>query len=100
MQLARRTEMKINKGPKPNQLVFSTPVTREQALAEAQAAGICTAEIHPDPDDYDPIREPYWTLPMTLAWVIYRSYEPVLNLMESFVAATRVWRHYDSFGNQ
>jgi hypothetical protein len=92
--------MKNDDGPKPDprhlilQRLRRGEITREQAEAEAQAAGFPLRETHPDPADYEPIIEPFWTLPMTLAWILYRSDDAVRNLMESFVAATRVWRHY------
>jgi hypothetical protein len=73
-------------------------ITQEQAEAEARAAGFGTLERHPNPADYDPIREPFWTLPMTLAWIIYRSADPVARLMDSFQAETRIWLPTDYVG--
>jgi hypothetical protein len=74
-------------------------ITQEEAEAEAQAAGIGTLECHPDPADFDPMPEPRWTLPMTLAWIIYRSVDSVRALMDCFQAATRVWRHIEYLEN-
>jgi hypothetical protein len=70
-------------------------ITQEEAEAEAQAAGIGTLECHPNPADFDPMAEPRWTLPMTLAWIIYRSVDSVRALMDSFQAATRIWLQKD-----
>ena len=38
----------------------------------AAAQGLEPLEGNPNPGDYDPFTEPYWTIPMTCAWIIWR----------------------------
>jgi hypothetical protein len=65
-------------------------LTSEQLQTEARAAGY--SRLEPDPTLYDPEIEPLWTLPMALAWVIYRSFDQVRPLMDSYRAASLTWR--------
>jgi hypothetical protein len=67
-------------------------LTREQAEAEGKVAGFPTLEFQPDPAGHNPLKEYYWTLPITLEWIIYRSIDRVRRLMESFRAGSLVWR--------
>jgi hypothetical protein len=72
-------------------------ITRGQADAEARALGIDSMECHPDPDQFDPLIAPLWTLPMTVAWIVYRSRDQVRELMEDYRSRRLVWRYERRF---
>lgn len=55
-------------------------IDHEQAEAEAQEAGFESMVFRPDSGKLDPMAKPFWTLPMALAWVIYRTPDTLLNL--------------------
>jgi len=86
-------------GPKPDprQSILERfrrdEITREEADAEARACGFASLEARPDPSEFDPLAEPFWTVPMALAWIIYGSADSVRELMESYRAGCLVWRH-------
>ena len=44
---------------------------------EADSAGLGSLSILPSPDDYWPASKPYWTLPMVLAWITWRTFSEV-----------------------
>jgi hypothetical protein len=48
-------------------------MTPADAESEAKRQGLGKLASEPDPNDYDPMREPFWTLPMTVAWIAYRA---------------------------
>jgi hypothetical protein len=72
-------------------------INRHQADAEARAHGFDSMECHPDRSEYDPLKKGLWTLPMTVAWIIYRSSDPVRELMEEYRAPCLVWRGTGQF---
>jgi hypothetical protein len=47
--------------------------TPAEAEIEAKRLNLRPLENRPDPHDYDPMREPFWTLPMAVAWIAYRT---------------------------
>jgi hypothetical protein len=46
----------------------------------------------PDPDDFDPMQEAMWTLPMAAAWLIWRSPEAVRDHWDEYRRQWTVWR--------
>jgi hypothetical protein len=67
-------------------------ITREQADAEARAAGSTSMERSPDFSGVDCWALPSWTMPQLMRWVIYRSSEEVLPLVEEYRMQTRIWQ--------
>ena len=72
-------------------------ISREQTDDEARALGLNSLEFRPDLQGYDPLAEPFWTLPMALAWIIYRRADPVRCLIMSYRAESLVWRFAGRF---
>ena len=52
-------------------------LTKEQGEAEAMRAGIGPLAREPDKSRFDPMPEVWWSLAMTLAWIVWRRAEPV-----------------------
>jgi len=52
-------------------------LTPEEAEDEASRLGLEPLRQNPDPEDFDPMNEPHWTLPMAVAWIAYRTPEAV-----------------------
>lgn len=48
----------------------------------AKRLGLGPLASEPDPNNYDPMREPFWTLPMAVAWIAYRTQDAVRNWWE------------------
>jgi hypothetical protein len=53
-------------------------MTSDQAEAEAARLGLDPLAAVPDPQKFDPMAEPWWTLPMTVAWIVWRDEQDVL----------------------
>jgi hypothetical protein len=49
----------------------------EEAEAEATRLGLGPLAQRPDPAALDPMAEAYWSLPMAVAWLAYRTPEAV-----------------------
>jgi hypothetical protein len=45
----------------------------------------------PDPEGLDPMMEPLWTIPMALAWFIWRTKDPVIETMDDYRRNWRKW---------
>jgi hypothetical protein len=58
--------------------------TPADAEAEANRLGLGPFESEPDPNSYEPFREPFWTLPMAVAWIAYRIPDAVRNWWEDY----------------
>jgi hypothetical protein len=48
-------------------------------------------EEKPDPKTFDPRRQVAWTLPMALAWIVWRRYDDVRDAMDDHRANSWVW---------
>lgn len=57
--------------------VVSGQLTPEEAEKQAALLGLKAIEYRPDPLLYDPMKEQFWTLPMAVAWIAYRTAEAV-----------------------
>jgi hypothetical protein len=70
----------------------------EEAEAEAARLGSGPLATSPDPQQYDPRAEPWWTLPMTVVWIARRRMRDVLEnydpyLLQSWHWIYREWRN-------
>jgi hypothetical protein len=45
----------------------------------------------PDPQGLDPMTEPLWTIPMALAWFIWRTKDAVIETMDEYRQNWRKW---------
>ena len=62
-----------------------------EAESEAKRLGMEPLASAPDPNDYDPMREPFWTLPMAVAWIAHRTQEAVRNWWDDYRKKFLVW---------
>ena len=67
-------------------------ITPAYAESQAQQLGFGALASEPDPNDYDPMREPFWTLPMAVAWIAYRTPDAVRNWWGEYRQKFTVWR--------
>jgi hypothetical protein len=63
----------------------------EEAEAEALRLGLGPLAQRPDPAAFDPMAEPYWSLPMAVAWLAYRTPEPVRENWNAYRAEFTHW---------
>jgi hypothetical protein len=66
----------------------------EEADAEALRLGLEPLSFKPDPADHDPMREPYWTPVMAIAWIVWRSPDAVREAWAAYAAGCRGWRFH------
>lgn len=52
-------------------------LTPAEAEAEAARLELGPLQVRPDPAAYDPTRELWWTLPMAVAWIAYRTTDAI-----------------------
>ena len=72
----------------------------EQAEAWAQAKGQPPFASRPDPEVFNPLLEPYWTLAMAAAWIIWRTRNAVRDYWNDYGRECREWRvHQASFAD-
>lgn len=62
-----------------------------EAESEAKRLGLGTLASEPEPADYDPMREPHWTLSMAVAWVAYREAHAVRNWWDEYRSQFTYW---------
>ncbi len=48
-----------------------------EAEAEAERQGLSRLQTRPDPAGFNPDLEPFWTLPMAVSWIAYRTVDAV-----------------------
>jgi len=63
----------------------------EEAEARLQELGLPPLASQPDPTAFNPMGETWWTLPMTLAWIAWRSPREVLEAWDSYRAECWDW---------
>lgn len=56
--------------------------------------GLPSISSQPDTSDFDPINLATWTLPMTIAWVVWRTVDEVRNHWDEYRAECRDWHNY------
>lgn len=69
----------------------SGEITGEEADAEAERLGIGRLSAVPDPEQFDPIKEPNWTIPMAVAWIAYRYLDKVREWSAPYREACHDW---------
>ena len=73
-------------------------ITPTEAEASAAEAGLPPFETTPSPDRFDPMTLSSWTLPMALAWIIWRTPTMVRELWDNYLQECRQWRRIPSRG--
>lgn len=71
--------------------VQSGTLTPEQADLEAERQGIAPLIFNPDPNDFDPMRQAHWSMPMAVAWIAYRTPEAVREWWDPYRTECRDW---------
>jgi hypothetical protein len=66
----------------------------DKAEALALSQGLEPLNPHPPKSDFDVLAESHWTLPMTLAWIMWRDPEVVVEEFGPYREATPHWASY------
>ncbi len=66
--------------------------TNKQADKIASRLGVGPLESIPDLADYDPLQETYWSIPMTLAWIMWRDADHVREYWDDWRTQCSEWR--------
>src|SRR5688500_2493305 len=66
-------------------------MTPDKAEAEAKRLGLEPLAPQPDPADFNPMGEVWWTLSMTVAWIAWRWHEEVLNVWDDYRLKCSDW---------
>jgi hypothetical protein len=64
----------------------------DDADAEALRLGLEPLSYRPDPAAFDPLREPYWTPVMAVAWIAWRTRDAVREVWLDYRKRCRRWR--------
>jgi hypothetical protein len=68
-------------------------MTPAEAEAEAARLNLKPFECRPKPGDFDPMKEVFWTLPMAVAWIAYRTADEVREWWDAYRIECWDW-HY------
>lgn len=68
-------------------------MTPNEAEAKLKDLGLPPLAPQPDPADYSPMREVSWTLPMTVAWIAWRTSADVREAWDKFRSEGSLWMH-------
>jgi hypothetical protein len=63
----------------------------EEAEAKLKELGLPPLAPQPDPANLNPMREVWWTLPMTVAWIAWRTSEDVRDVWDEYRREQTVW---------
>lgn len=66
-------------------------ITNVEAESEAAAHGLGPFERTPDIDRFDPMKLPNWTIPMAVAWIVYRDPQAVRDAWPAYCAECWYW---------
>ena len=66
-------------------------LTPEQGEAKASQLGLPRLVDDPDPVNFDPMKEPDWTLPMAAAWIAFRTPDAVREWWDKFRSECLDW---------
>src|SRR5262245_17279853 len=66
-------------------------MTPEEAEAKLKELGLPALAPQPDPVNFYPMREVWWTLPMTVAWIAWRNSAEVRGAWDKFRREGSVW---------
>lgn len=76
--------------------VISGQITREEAEAQAARLGLRAIEYRPDPLDFDPMKERFWTPAMAAAWIAYRTPNAVRENWDVYRLKCAHWIYSDA----
>jgi hypothetical protein len=68
-------------------------MTPSEAEAKLKELGFPPLALQPDPADYDPIEQVWWSLPMTVAWIVWRASIEVCEAWDTFRKQGSFWEH-------
>ncbi len=91
MDTRKKLELRVRLGEE----VQTRRLTPAQADAELSKLGLDPFEHTPDPATFDPMQEAYWSVVMTLAWIVWRAPEPVREVWDAYRAETVRWVAHD-----
>src|SRR5262245_20915646 len=66
-------------------------LTPDAAEAEAARIGLAKLAVTPDPAQFDPFKETWWTLPMAVAWIAWRSPREVRECWDPYRSECLDW---------
>jgi hypothetical protein len=66
--------------------------TPNEAEARLKDLGLAPLAPEPDPTDYDPMYEVWWTLPMAVAWIAWRTSTVVARASDAFRTQVFHWQ--------
>ena len=65
----------------------------EEAEAKLKELGLPPLARQPDPDKFNPMGEVWWTLPMTVSWIAWRSHEDVRSVWDDYRLGCSDWNY-------
>src|SRR5262249_19661243 len=68
-------------------------MTPDEAEAKLKDLGLPPLAPRPNPSDFDPMSEAFWTLPMVVAWIAWRSDSAVTQAWDEYRRQTSYWEH-------
>jgi len=66
-------------------------MTTEDAERRATELGLTPLISSPNQNDFDPLAEPFWSIPMALAWIMTRDANSVLEMWDRWRAEKEFW---------
>src|SRR3954462_8238264 len=66
-------------------------ITPDEAEAKAKRLGLEPLAPQPDPADFNPMGETWWTLAMAVAWIASRSHTEVLRVWDQYRLQCSDW---------
>jgi hypothetical protein len=91
-QLVREVE----KRKRPRDSLFAAlsygKMTPEQAELRAKQSGLPPLAPQPRPADFNAMLEAWWTLPMMIAWIAWRSHAEVVEAWDAYRLECNYWR--------
>jgi hypothetical protein len=75
--------------------VIAGTMSPAEAEVEAARLGLRAIEYRPNPNDFDPMHERFWTLPMAVAWIAYRTAERVRENWDRYRLECVHWLYSD-----
>lgn len=73
--------------------VIAGTMTPSEAEVEVARLGLESIEYRPEPEKFDPMQEQFWTLPMAVAWIAYRTADAVRENWHDYRSECRHWVH-------